>query len=121
MFLNNGIQYSHFFCYFYSIFKMKTSLSKRKKKIEKIRKERIILFNKANNFGSNGANVYVIIEYNGKYFIYNNSDKEWPPSEIILISDIIFALFSVKDILTVRKKDIIRFRNGIFPTISVEK
>jgi hypothetical protein len=41
--------------------------------------------------------VYVIIEYNNKYFIYNSrSDKEWLPSKIILISDIIFILFSEK-------------------------
>jgi hypothetical protein len=104
------------------LFKMKTSPSEHKKKTEKIRKKRITLFNKANNLGLNGANVYVIIEYNGKYFIYNSrSDKEWPPSEIILISDNIFALFLVKDSLTVRKRDIIRFRNGVPPTISVEK
>ncbi len=58
---------------------MKTSYSEYKKKTEKVRKERIILFNKANNLGLNGANVYVIIEYNGKYFIYNSRfDKEWP-------------------------------------------
>jgi hypothetical protein len=56
---------------------MKISYSEYKKKIEKIRKERIILFNKINNLGLNGANVYIIIKYNGKYFIYNNrSDKE---------------------------------------------
>jgi hypothetical protein len=74
---------------------MKILLSKRKKKIEKNRKERTILFNKINNLSSNGANVYVIIKYNNKYSIYNSrSDKEWPLSEIILISDIIFTLFS---------------------------
>jgi hypothetical protein len=76
---------------------MKTSPSEHKKKTEKVRKERITLFNKANNLGVKGANVYVIAEYNGKYFIYNSrSDKEWPPSEAILVSDIIFALFVVK-------------------------
>jgi hypothetical protein len=101
---------------------MKTSHSEYKKKIEKIRKKRITLFNKINNLGLNDANVYIIIEYNKKYFIYNNrSNKEWPLSEIILISDIIFVLFLVKDLLIVRKKDIIRFRNGISPTIFVEK
>src|SRR6266498_1924584 len=107
MSLNNGIQYPHFLCYSYSTFKMKTSPSERKKKTEKVRRERITLFNKANNLGSNGANVYVIVEYNGKYFIYNSySDKEWPPSEAMLVSDIIFALFSVKGTLTVRRRDI---------------
>jgi hypothetical protein len=56
---------------------MKTSFSKRKKKIEKIRKKKVTLFNKVNNLDSNGANVYIIIEYNEKYFIYNNcSNKE---------------------------------------------
>jgi hypothetical protein len=101
---------------------MKTSPLERKKKIEKIRKEKITFFNKTNNFGSNGANVYIIIKYNGKYFIYNNySDKEWLSSEIMLINDIIFALFLVKDILIARKRDIIRFRNEIFSTIFVEE
>jgi hypothetical protein len=56
---------------------MKTSHSKYKKKIEKVRKKRIILFNKINNLGLNDANVYIIIKYNRKYFIYNNrSNKE---------------------------------------------
>jgi hypothetical protein len=49
-------------------FKMKTSPSERKKKTERVRKERITLFNKVNNLGWNGANVYVKVEYNGKYF-----------------------------------------------------
>jgi hypothetical protein len=73
---------------------MKTPFSERKKRIEK---KRITLFNKINNLNSNGANVYVIIEYNDKYSIYNSlSDKERPPLEVILISDIIFILFSEK-------------------------
>ncbi len=56
---------------------MKTAPSERKKENEKVRKERFTLFNKVNNLGSNDANVYVIIEYNKKYFIYNSrSDKE---------------------------------------------
>jgi hypothetical protein len=78
--------------FIYKYFEMKTSFSERKKKIEKIRKEKIILFNKVNNLNSNGANVYVIIKYNNKYSIYNSRfDKEWPSSKVILISDIIFC------------------------------
>jgi hypothetical protein len=101
---------------------MKTSLSKYKKKIEKIRKKKITLFNKINNLDLNGANVYMIIKYNKIYFIYNNrSDKEWLFSKIILVSDIIFILFLIKNSLIVRKKDIIRFRNGIFSMIFIEK
>jgi hypothetical protein len=104
------------------LFKMKISLSEYKKKIEKIRKKKITLFNKINNLDLNDANVYIIIKYNKKYFIYNNrSDKKLPSSEIILISDIIFVLFLIKNSLTARKRDIIRFRNGIFPTIFIEK
>jgi hypothetical protein len=118
--LNNGIKIPIFFII--QIFKMKFSFSEYKKKIEKIRKERIILFNKINNLGLNGANVYMIIKYNRKYFIYNSrSDKEWPSSKIMLISDIIFVLFLIKDSLTARKKDIICFRNEIFSIIFVEK
>jgi hypothetical protein len=83
--------------FIYGYFKIKTPPSERKKNFEKIRKEKTILFNKINNLSSNGANVYVIIKYNNKYFIYNNrSDKEWPPSKIMLISDIIFILFLEK-------------------------
>jgi hypothetical protein len=63
--------------FIYGYFKMKIFSSERKRKTEKVRKERITLFNKVNNLSSNGAKVYVIIEYNGKYSIYNNrSDKE---------------------------------------------
>ncbi len=81
--------------------KMKTASLERKKKNEKIRKERFTLFNKVNNLGSNGVNVYIIIKYNEKYFIYNSrSNKEWLSSEIILISNIIFVLFLAKSILT---------------------
>ena len=80
--------------------------SERKKETKKIRKKRITLFNKANNLGSNGANIYIIVEYNKKYFIYNSrSDKEWPPSDIILVSDISYT----KGMLTARRRDIIRF------------
>ncbi len=101
---------------------MKTSPLERKKKIEKVRKERIIFFNKANNLGSNDANVYVIVEYNGKYFIYNScSDKEWSPLDVMLVNNIIFVLFSAKDILIARRRDIIRFRNDVFRTIFVEE
>jgi hypothetical protein len=83
--------------FIYRYFKMKILSSKYKRKIEKIRKKRIILFNKINNLSSNGANVYVIIEYNDKYFIYNSrSDKEWFSSKVILVSVIIFILFSEK-------------------------
>ena len=103
-------------------FKMKTTPSERKRKTEKVRKERITLFNKANNLGLNGANVYVIVEYNGRYFIYNSRlDKEWPPSKAILVRDIIFAFVLSEGALTVRRIDIIRFQNGIHPRISVEE
>jgi hypothetical protein len=58
-------------------------------------------FNKAYNLSSNGANVYAVVKYNRKFFIFNSrSDKKWPFSEIILVSDIIFALFSIKNITT---------------------
>ena len=57
--------------------KMKIAPLERKKENEKVRKKRLTFFNKVNNLGSNDANVYVIIEYNKKYFIYNSrSDKE---------------------------------------------
>jgi len=103
-------------------FKMKTSPSEREKKTEKLRKERIALFNKANNLGSNGANMYLIVEYNEKYFIYNSrSDKELPPSETMLVIDIVFALSSAKGTLTARGRDIIRFQNGVPQMISVEE
>jgi hypothetical protein len=106
--------------FIYRYFKMKIFSSKYKKKIEKIRKERITLFNKINNLSSNGANVYVIIEYNGKYSIYNSrSDKEWFSLEVILVNHIIFTFR--KSILTALKRDIILFQNEISQMIFVEK
>jgi hypothetical protein len=94
---------------------MKISPSERKKKIEKVRENKNFFFNKANNLNSNGANVYIIIEYNGKYFIYNSySDKEWPSSEIILINNIIFVLFSVKNTFIARKKILFDFEMKYF-------
>ncbi len=72
---------------------MKTAPLERKKN-EKIRKKRLIFFNKINNLDSNDANVYIIMEYNRNYFIYNSRfNKEWPPLEITLINDIILSYF----------------------------
>src|SRR5450755_3438812 len=72
---------------------MKTS-SERKNKNEKVRRENITFFNKAYKFSSNGANVYAIVEYNGKIFIYNSrSDKTWPPSDAMLVSSVAGSLF----------------------------
>ncbi len=71
---------------------MKTSPSERKKKNEKAQIERITLFNKANHLDSNGASVYVIVEYNGRYFVYNGrSDQEWPLLDARLVSDVIVS------------------------------
>lgn len=53
-------------------FKIKISPLKFKKKSKKVQKKRIILFNKVNNFSLNNTKIYIIIEYNGKYFIYNS-------------------------------------------------
>jgi hypothetical protein len=98
MSLNGGIQNPHFAIRFS---KMKTASSERKKETEKVRKEKITFFNKAYNFSSNGINVYTVVKYNKKFFIFNSrSDKEWSFSEIMLISDIIFVLFLAKNILT---------------------
>ena len=59
-----------------------------------VRKERITLFNKAYNLSSNGANVYAIVEYNGKLFIYNSRfDEKWPPSDAMLVSGVVGSLF----------------------------
>ena len=71
---------------------------------------------------SNGAKVYLIIEYNGKLSIYNSCpDKEWPPSKIMLMSDVVVLMFSITDRLTVSRRDIIRFQNRAPQIISVEK
>ena len=62
----------------------------RKNEIEKVRRERLTFFNQAYKLTSNGANVYAIVEYNGKFFIYDNrSNKEWPPSEAMLVSRLV--------------------------------
>ncbi len=58
----------------------------RKNRIEKVRRGRLALFNKADKLGMIGANVYIIIKMNGKYFIYNSSpEKKWPPSDEMLV------------------------------------
>jgi hypothetical protein len=96
--------------------------SERKRKNEKIRKEIFTFFNKSNNLGTNGAKVYSIVEYNGKFFIYNScTDKEWPPLKLMLVRNVVIAIFLVKSRLTVSRSDIIQFQYGIPQTISVEK
>src|SRR5450755_4748493 len=101
---------------------MKTSPSDRKKETEKVRREILTLFNKSDNLSSNGAKVYSIVEYNGKFSIYNScADKEWPPSKIMLVSDVVVLIFSMKGRLTASRKDIIRFQHGTPQMISVEE
>jgi hypothetical protein len=75
-----------------SYLKMK-SPSERKNENEKVRMEVLTLFNKSDNLSSNGAKVFSIVEYNGKLSIYNSTtDKEWPPSKTVLVSDVAFDL-----------------------------
>jgi len=64
---------------------MKSSRIERKNSTEKVRRERITFFNKGNNLGLNGARVYAIVEFNGKFFIFNSRpDKDWVPSDAML-------------------------------------
>jgi hypothetical protein len=84
---------------------MKFSRIECKRSTEKVRRERITLFNKANNLGSNGASVYVIVEYIGKLFIYNSrSDKEWPPSDAMLVSNVM-RIHAKDTILIAKRRD----------------
>jgi hypothetical protein len=83
-----------------------------KRSIEKIRNKKIILFNKINNLGLNGASVYIIMKYIRKLFIYNcRSDKEWLFSDIIFVNNVI--RIHAKNTILITKKKITRFQNGI--------
>jgi hypothetical protein len=65
---------------------MSSPQSDRKNRIEKVRRERIALFNKVDKLGMIGANAYMIVEMNSKYFIYNSSPaKEWRLSDTMLV------------------------------------
>jgi hypothetical protein len=69
---------------------MKSPLSERKKKNQKVHRGRRTLFRKANKLGSNGASVYVVVEYNRKVYEYeynNRPGEEWPPSKAMLVSE----------------------------------
>ena len=58
----------------------------RKNKNNQIRRLKDTIFNKANNLGLKGPNVYVLIEHNGKYDIFNSwPDEEWVPSDKTLV------------------------------------
>jgi hypothetical protein len=62
------------------------------------------------------------MKYNGKLSIYNSClDKKWSLLKIILISDVVVLIFLITGRLTINKRDIIRFQNGVFQIISVEK
>jgi len=66
------------------------------------------------------VNVYVIVKYNRKFFIYTSrSDKEWPPSKEMLVSDISHCS-SGEDTLAVQRRNIIQIRNGAHQAISVK-
>lgn len=100
---------------------MKTSPSERKKKNEKVRREVLTLFNKSDNLSSNGAKVYSIVEYNGKFSIYNScADEGWPPSKPMLVSNVVVPIFSMKGRLTASRRDIIRYQCRAPQSISVE-
>jgi hypothetical protein len=69
---------------------MKSSRIERKNSTEKVRRERITFFNKGNNLGLNGARVYAMVEFNGKFFIFNSRpDKDWVPSDAMLVSTVV--------------------------------
>jgi hypothetical protein len=58
--------------------------------------------------GLNCASVYTIVEYNAEYFFGDNrSNKEWPPSDAMLVSDIIVSFSFPERIPAVRRMDII--------------
>ena len=77
---------------------------------EKIRKERIIFFNKTNNLSLNGASVYAIVEFNNKLFIFNSRpDKDWVSLDIVLVSTVVRT--RIHHILTAERRDTIRFQN----------
>ncbi len=66
---------------------MKTPRSERKNKIEMIRREKKTVLNKVYHLGFNGANIYMVVEFNGKYIIFDSSpDKKWRPSDEALVS-----------------------------------
>ena len=75
---------------------MKTPQSERKNKVEMVRREKKTILNKVYRLGSNGANIYMVVEYNGKYSIYDSRpDKKWRPSDEALVSVVV-----VRPILT---------------------
>jgi hypothetical protein len=84
---------------------MTSPRSDRKNKIEKIRRGRLALFDKADKLGMIGANVYVVVEINGKYFIYNSQpDKGWPPSDAILVCWTHHTIFNKKNFANLEKE-----------------
>lgn len=69
---------------------MKTSHSERKNKVEKVRREQKTILNKVYYLGSNGANIYMVVEFNGGYTVYDSCpDKKWRCSDEALVSGVI--------------------------------
>jgi len=94
---------------------MKSSRIERKRSTEKVRRERITLINKANKLGLNGASVYVVVEYNGKFFLYNSRpDKDWVPSDAMLVSTIV-RIHPHKSHINLRKGEILSDSRTVFP------
>jgi hypothetical protein len=69
---------------------MKASRSERKKKVEMVRKETNTVIKKLHHLGCNGAKLYMVIEFNGKYSIFDSCpDKNWRLSDKELVSSTI--------------------------------
>lgn len=56
--------------------KTKSTCIERRNSTEKVRRERSTLVNKVNKLSLNGANVYKVVEYNAKFFLYNSRPNE---------------------------------------------
>jgi hypothetical protein len=68
---------------------MKTSRSERKNKVEMVRREKKTVLNKGYHLGSNGANIYMVVEFNGRYTVHDSCpDKKWRCSDEALVSGV---------------------------------
>ena len=86
----------------------------------KIRKGKIALFDKTYKLCMMGANIYVVVEINGKCFIYNS--RPWYRM-VAIRSNICMQAFNsyIKRLLPVRTRNITLFQNEIRLMISAKE
>jgi hypothetical protein len=98
---------------------MKASRPERKNKVEMVRRETNTVIKKIYRFGCNGPKLYILMEFNSKYSIFDSCpDKNWRLSDEALV--LLLCLLSMYS-LTANRNGVIHFEKELIRRKSVEE